>query len=327
MEKIIKGLIKNLSNLYNYNIIEFDYGIDLIGNFGVFKNNSDSSVVIFFSEFNSRDKLDKAVFKNLLERKLDCNNLNLIEVSLVSKLDLEHYRKINSQCGLILIDVVQKNIMCSDPSLNEIANQLGTCMNNMIRINNRNPSKKIPIITYIIIVLNIIAYIFTAYLSKNIADSNINVLVLLGAKVNSLISQGQYYRLITCMFLHGGIIHIALNMYALVAIGTLVEDIYGKTKYTIIYFISGLISSIFSFEFSQSISIGASGAIFGLLGASLVFGIKMKDRIHKDYIINVLSVVVVNLIIGFSMPNVDNFGHIGGLIGGIIISYVLFPRL
>lgn len=178
-------------------------------------------------------------------------------------------------------------------------------------------------ITYAIIILNILVYMVTSYLSRSIIDSNLNVLVFMGAKVNLLIDEGQYYRLFTCMFLHAGIVHLAVNMYSLYMLGIFTERIYGKIKYITIYIISGLISSLFSYMFSSSISVGASGAIFGLLGALLVFALKMKRSINKDFVANIITIIVVNLIIGFSIANVDNFGHIGGLIGGIIITYIL----
>jgi rhomboid protease GluP len=176
-----------------------------------------------------------------------------------------------------------------------------------------------PWVTYIIMGVNILIYILTAYLSKDAMNSNIYVLVDLGAKVNVLISSGEYYRLITCMFLHGGLIHLALNMYSLYAIGPLVERVYGKAKYIAIYFIAGIASSLLSYIFSDSISIGASGAIFGILGATLVFAITIRKTVGKDFYNNILQVMVVNLIIGFSIPNIDNFGHIGGMLGGIIM--------
>ncbi|MFL0194909.1 rhomboid family intramembrane serine protease [Clostridium sp. WILCCON 0269] len=179
------------------------------------------------------------------------------------------------------------------------------------------------IVTYLIIALNILVYVGTSYLSGNIIDSNLNVLVLMGAKVNFLIDRGQYYRLFTCMFLHAGIVHLGVNMYSLYMLGTFIEKIYGKFKYMVIYIISGLVSSTFSYMFSSSVSVGASGAIFGLLGAALVFALKMKHQIAKGFIVNILSIIVMNLVIGLSIANVDNFGHIGGLIGGILITYLL----
>lgn len=196
---------------------------------------------------------------------------------------------------------------------------------NVIQDEKKEKEEK-PIITYILIGLNVIMYLITAFLSGNIIDSNTGVLVFLGAKVNTLIDKGQYYRLITAAFLHGGLIHIGFNMYALNALGPLVERVFGKVKYLIIYFVAAITSSYLSYIFSTSISVGASGAIFGLLGASLVFAVKSEDKVGRVFINNIMSVIVVNLIIGFSMANVDNFGHIGGLIGGFLVSLILYKR-
>ncbi|NEZ47203.1 rhomboid family intramembrane serine protease [Clostridium niameyense] len=186
-----------------------------------------------------------------------------------------------------------------------------------------NKENNSTVITYSIIVANIIMYILTAFLSRNIFNSDIRVLIVLGAKVNYLISKGQYYRFITSMFLHGGLVHIGLNMYSLYCIGPLVESYFGKIKYLIIYFVSGMLASIFSYIFSPAISIGASGAIFGVLGATLIIAYKNKENIGKGFFKNIVSVIIANLVLGFSISNIDNFAHIGGLIGGIIISYIL----
>jgi len=148
-------------------------------------------------------------------------------------------------------------------------------------------------------------------------------LVLLGAKVNELITQGQYYRLISAMFLHGGIVHLAVNMYSLYAIGPMVEKVYGKAKFIAIYFVAGICSSLLSYVYSPSMSIGASGAIFGLLGAVLVFAIKSKGKTGSAFIRSILAVIIANIFIGMTLPGIDNFGHIGGLIGGIIISFLI----
>ncbi len=185
-----------------------------------------------------------------------------------------------------------------------------------------------PWITLGFIAINVIMYVITAYLSfvyakGSIFNSDTNVLILLGAKVNNLIHQGQYYRLISCMFLHGGMLHLGVNMYSLYAIGPMVEKVYGKVKYTAIYFVSGICASIFSYIFSTSVSIGASGAIFGLLGAVLVFAIKSKGKTGNAFIKSILSVIFINIFIGATLPNIDNFAHIGGLLGGMIISFLV----
>lgn len=178
-------------------------------------------------------------------------------------------------------------------------------------------------ITYGLIGLNIIFYLISAYFSGNLLEIDIRVLVFLGAKVNALIDMGEYYRLITCMFLHGNVVHLILNMYALYCIGPITEEIYGKRKYIIIYFVSGIISSLFSYSFSEGISIGASGAIFGVLGAAFYFALKMRRTIGRDFLRSIGSALLINIVIGLSVSNVDNFGHFGGVVGGIIISVVL----
>lgn len=177
--------------------------------------------------------------------------------------------------------------------------------------------------TYVLITLNILMFIITSIFSGNFIDSNIEVLIYFGAKVNSLISGGDYYRLLTCAFLHGGFLHLAVNMYALNALGPLVEKVYGRVKFLIIYFVAAFVSSIFSFSFSTSISIGASGAIFGLLGATLIFAYKMRNKIGTKMITNILSVIALNAFLGLALPNIDNFGHLGGLVGGTLISLAL----
>ncbi|MBU3158302.1 rhomboid family intramembrane serine protease [Clostridium frigoris] len=233
------------------------------------------------------------------------------------------------QKPLIRVNVSEKKVNYSQNVKLEVVNDLVSIMNNN---NLRSRSEKTnvkdkPWITIIIIAINILMYVVTAYLSYissgSVLNSDTNVLVLLGAKVNELINQGQYYRLVTCMFLHGGIVHVAVNMYSLYAIGPMVESVYGKTKYLAIYFISGIGASIFSYIFSTSISIGASGAIFGLLGAVLVFAITSKGKTGSGFIKSILSVIFINIFIGVTMPGIDNFAHMGGLIGGMLVAFLV----
>ena len=183
-------------------------------------------------------------------------------------------------------------------------------------------------VTYTLIGINILIYIVTSIMSRNIFDSNTYVLIMLGAKVNELINYGQVWRLLTCAFLHGGIMHLAFNMYSLKIIGSEVEYIFGRKKYLIIYLMASLGGSIFSYIFSPySISVGASGAIFGLLGAMLVFGIKHRNKIGKGYMMNIIQVIGINIFIGITLSNIDNFGHIGGLIVGGITALLLKSKL
>ena len=191
----------------------------------------------------------------------------------------------------------------------------------------KKQTKKNSTLTNIIIAINIAAFLLSAYLSGNIVDIDTYTLVILGAKVNELINHGQIWRLITCAFLHGGLMHIVFNMYALKIMGSDLEYVYGKVKYLLIYFGSALTASIFSYVFGpNTVSVGASGAIFGMLGAMLVFGIKNRKRIGKGYAFNLLQVIVLNVLIGITMSNIDNSAHMGGFIAGAALAALLGER-
>ena len=183
------------------------------------------------------------------------------------------------------------------------------------------------IVTMSIIAINIILYIITAIMSKNILDMNAYVLLYMGGNYGALVSHGQVWRLLTCAFLHGGIIHIFCNMYALYALGPQIEILFGRVKYIIIYLLSAIGGSLLSYKFSpSSLSIGASGAIFGLFGAMVVFVLKYKDKIPKKVLNNLFGVIILNLLIGFNLQGIDNFAHIGGLLVGALVAFLFLMQ-
>lgn len=183
------------------------------------------------------------------------------------------------------------------------------------------------IVTMSIIAINIILYIITAIMSKNILDINAYVLLYMGGNYGALVSHGQVWRLLTCAFLHGGIIHIFCNMYALYALGPQIEILFGRVKYIIIYLLSAIGGSLLSYKFSpSSLSIGASGAIFGLFGAMVVFVLKYKDKIPKKVLNNLFGVIILNLLIGFNLQGIDNFAHIGGLLVGALVAFLFLMQ-
>lgn len=201
------------------------------------------------------------------------------------------------------------------------------------RINKKNESRskiaekifsyKKPIITYAIIAICILMFVLTYVLGNGPFDEE--TLLFLGASKGELVKNGEIHRLLTCVFLHIGIIHLLCNMYSLYIIGKEVENLYGKIKYLIIYLISGIAGSILSVAFSKPDipSAGASGAIFGLLGALLYFGYYYRTYLGATIKSSVVPVIIVNLIFGFLNPMIDNAGHIGGLIGGILVSMMV----
>ena len=177
-----------------------------------------------------------------------------------------------------------------------------------------------PIITYILIFINIVMFVLMYMLGNG--SENTNTLIDFGANYILLTKAGEYYRLITSGFLHIGVIHLLLNMYSLYIVGTQVEYFYGKVKYIIIYLFSLIMGSLFTVALSSvnTVSAGASGAIFGLLGSILYFGVKYRGYIGNSLVNQIVPVVVLNLIIGFTTPGIGNAAHIGGLVGGYLIS-------
>lgn len=320
-EEYIRYIINEMCKFYGYGVITIDNTPRLQSNWALIKNiKYNEKRVIIFREANGVED-DSALLWDL-KLKLNCENMELIKVSLVEAAE-DIVRNASDESSLVCVEYKKGKIIQYGQRTYNVAQEIANIMyNNQVKLKERKESFK-SWVTYGIIGINIIVYIFTALLSQNIFDSDINVLIYLGAKYNPLIRSGEFYRLVTCMFLHGGIVHLGLNMYALYSIGPLVERIYGRTKYIIIYFVSGIISSLFSFMFSEGVSIGASGAIFGLLGTVLIFAIKMKETIGRDFLRNIASVIIANLILGFTIPNIDNFGHLGGLIGGALLGYLM----
>ena len=169
-------------------------------------------------------------------------------------------------------------------------------------------------VTYILIALNIILFAFEMAYPKFILNNFI--------LDPSLVKEGEFYRLVTSMFLHGGIIHLLSNMYTLFIIGKELENYLGRTKFIFIYFFSGIMGSLLSCIGSYN-SLGASGAIFGLFGALLYFGYHYRLYFGSVILKEIIPVILINLIIGISLPQINNAAHIGGLIGGIFSTMAL----
>ena len=176
---------------------------------------------------------------------------------------------------------------------------------------------KYPIVTYLLIALNVILYVIPVL--TNSYDVIINNFCVYGP----LIKAGQYYRIITGAFLHGGILHLAFNCYALYVIGSQLESYLGKVRYLIVYLFSAVTASLFSMIFSSNPSIGASGAIFGLMGALVYFGYHYRVYLGNVLKSQIIPLILFNLLIGALSTGIDNFAHIGGLIGGLLITSAL----
>jgi len=181
--------------------------------------------------------------------------------------------------------------------------------------------KKKPIATSIIIGINIVLFLLM-YIFGN-GSEDVYTLVKFGANIRELVQNGEYLRLIISSFLHIGIIHLLCNMYCLYIVGSQIESFYGKIKYIIIYLFSALCGSLLSIIMSSSVSAGASGAIFGLFGSLLYFGYHYRVYLGSVIKSQLLPLIIFNLSLGFILPGIDNAAHIGGLIGGVLISAAL----
>lgn len=181
-----------------------------------------------------------------------------------------------------------------------------------------------PFLTYGIIGINL-AVFFLMTLAGG--SENQAVLIAFGAKVNSLIRAGEVWRFFTSMFIHIGSLHLIFNLYALWSLGSFTERLFGHWRYLVIYLLSGLGGSIASFFFTTGLSAGASGAIFGLLGALLYYSLKRPWLWKSGLGMNLVLVLVINFGFGLTQPGIDNFAHLGGLLTGLVASILLTHSL
>lgn len=183
-----------------------------------------------------------------------------------------------------------------------------------------------PTATYTLLGLTILVFLLQMagqYLSGS------DLVTYWGIKENSLIRAGEIWRLVTPVFLHGSILHIAFNMYALFLYGRGIEARYGHKRFLLLYFLSAYAGNVMSFLLTTNPSLGASTAIFGLIAAEGVFLIQNRKilggRVNRS-LVNLLYIAGVNLLIGFTTRGVDNWGHIGGLLGGVLFAWFGGPH-
>lgn len=177
--------------------------------------------------------------------------------------------------------------------------------------------------THIFLGANIVIWIVMSLFGLLFDLSTSQQLVLFGAKVNSLIAQGQLWRLVSAMFLHVNLIHLFFNSYALFLYGPIVERIYGRNRFITVYILSGIIGTLFSYVFNAQAAAGASGAIFGLMGSILYLRQHRKDFFQRMFGPGLIMIIVINLLYGLTQPGIDNWGHMGGLAGGYILGNAL----
>ena len=280
------------------------------------------------------DKFKTQRIVKKIKRKTLSFNVNVLSIFLdlgdnVSKDLLTSNRnslciKINDESDLTRNGIIKEKFPDISKKLkfNEKGMELFVKITNDINKHNEEDAKKvdnvfkskIPFITIGLIAINVLIYFGTVLTGTY--DSVIRSFCVYGPYIRA----GEYYRIITGMFLHGGIFHLLFNCYALYIIGSQLESFIGKFKYFIIYFFAGISGSLFSMMFSNTPSVGASGAIFGLMGSLIYFGYHYRVYLGNYVKTQLIPLVIINLIIGFSASNIDNFAHIGGLIGGTLMT-------
>ncbi|MCX7608477.1 MAG: rhomboid family intramembrane serine protease [Anaerolineales bacterium] len=181
-----------------------------------------------------------------------------------------------------------------------------------------------PYVTYILFGLTIFVYL----LQLAGQALNFDLITFLGIKYNDFIRAGQVWRLVTPVFLHGSILHIGFNMYALLVYGRSLESRFGHVRFTLLYFLSAFAGNVLSFILNTQPSLGASTAIFGLVAAEATFILQNRNMIANAgrRLVNLFYIVGINLLLGFTSTGIDNFGHLGGLLGGLAFTWFGGPR-
>ena len=277
-----------------------------------------------------------------IKKKTFSFRVNTLNILLNVNEDLNVEATKNIQPAIIVnpedgnLNVTDKNILEAFPNINEklLANRTGVdlIINVTKDINEKtereNKSfertfkpKKI-IFTHLIMAICFIMFGVTALFDGLDALLSVNTVTVLklGANWAPLLKGGEVWRLISYMFLHAGIIHLMINMYSLLILGTQTETFIGKWKFLVIYLVSGICGGLMSSALDPNVSIGASGAIFGLTGSLLYFGYHYRNYLGAALRNQIIPVIIINLLIGYMTPNIDNWCHIGGLIGGFLIT-------
>ena len=342
-EIIIKSDDLLVMNLINYFITEENYKPMIIHgiNDEIWLENLDNNykiVRIVSHHIHNKEQLDFDKFKlSKIVKQVKRKTLSFKVKVLSIYTDIEDEKILNNDDVLITKekDINNPKLVSAFPDIVEKTNRKEDGLEYFIKvtdnINKKNEKRnkiaekifsyKQPIVTYIIIAICIILFIL---MELSGGSTNSQVLLKYGANLDVLVKNGEYYRLFTCIFLHIGIMHLLCNLYSLYVIGREVENLFGKVKYIIIFILSGIFGSIMSLAFTHNtISAGASGAIFGLLGALLYFGMHYRTYLGEAIKRSIIPIIVVNLIIGFFAEGIDLAAHIGGLVGGVLVAMMV----
>lgn len=175
--------------------------------------------------------------------------------------------------------------------------------------------------------LGLIGVVFVGQLALNPSGRQVDPIIVYGAKENTLIAQGEVWRLVTAIFIHVGLLHFGFNAYSLYNVGRMLETAYGAVRFSLMFLLTGVAGTVMSLWFNPNPAVGASGAIFGLIGAEGI--LLYRNRVllgerGRSVLQNIIFVILINLAFGLQ-SGIDNWGHIGGLLGGVVLGWAIGP--
>jgi len=196
--------------------------------------------------------------------------------------------------------------------------------NDYVTFDPKIPKHK-PRLTKLLIILISAMFLVEIFYTAQIGEKAV---IILGAKWNEGITNGEYWRFFTCALLHGGLMHLFLNLAGLYIFGKELEAIFGSLRYLLICLLTSWGSTLASYTFSSGTAIGASGIVFGIIGSLIAFYFTQKGKVTgADYKFkSMYTLVIINLILGFMMPRIDNSAHIGGIVTGLFSGWLLSPK-
>lgn len=304
---------------------------------------SDYKIVRIVSNYIHNDeqfKFDiyrtKQIVKKIKRQTLTFSvNVLCMYINLGDNVSIDNFNNVNRMFFAKINDVSDlkkyNNITCKFPDIVDIENFKEEGLDLFLKltgdINKKNEhdntvttdvfKKRKPYVTYVLIVLNVIMFCLMYILGRG-SEDNLTLLSF-GALYKPYILNGDFYRLLVSTFLHSGIFHLLFNMYSLYILGSQMESFLGKFKFLFVYLVSALSGSLMSTVFlGNTISIGASGAIFGILGSLLYFGYNYRVYLGNVLRTQIIPILFLNLLLVFFASSIDVSAHIGGLIGGAL---------
>ena len=301
----------NSNNIFNKEQLKYDhYKIESIVK-QIKKKTFSFSLNILNILLNVNEDLTVEGTKNITQVTLPDSDLNITDEEVLDAFPDINEKLLKDSSGVELIINVTKDINAKTERDNKMYE--------------KTFKRKPIILTYLLILACIIPFLIVFIMDGPdiLSGASIGTLGIYGCNYGPLVKEGEIWRLVTHIFLHGSLMHILLNMYSLFILGNQIETLLGKVKFFVIFMISGICGGLLSAVLNDVASVGASGAIFGLMGAMLCFGYHYRTYIGDALKRQILPVIILNLVIGFMSTGIDNFAHIGGLIGGIFCTMAL----